>query len=182
MGVCKNDTTNVFVGDILIFCSQIIVASQMVYEEKFITKYNVPALQAVGWEGTFGFTTLSLLLIPFSFLYVGPSFGHGPRHVLEDAYDGVYQLYHNPLLLLAYLGTVTSIAFFNFAGISVTKELSATTRMVLDSVRTLVIWMVSLRVGWQDFYALQLAGFVILVMGMCLYNDIIILPTIRMVG
>ena len=23
----------------------------MVYEEKFITKYNVPALQAVGWEG-----------------------------------------------------------------------------------------------------------------------------------
>ena len=31
--------------------TQVIVASQMVYEEKFITKYNVPALQAVGWEG-----------------------------------------------------------------------------------------------------------------------------------
>ena len=59
----------------------------MVYEEKFITKYNVPALQAVGWEGkidlfvqgyvehafllgTFGFTTLALLLIPFSFIQV----------------------------------------------------------------------------------------------------------------
>merc|ERR1711973_548541 len=113
---CKNDTTSIFVGDLLIFCSQIIVATQMVYEETFLTKYNVPALQAVGWEGTFGFTTLSLLLIPFSFLYVGPSFGHGPRHVLEDAYDAVYQLTHNPLLLLAYFGTVTSIAFFNFAG------------------------------------------------------------------
>jgi len=70
--VCKNDTTNIFVGDLLIFCSQIIVASQMVYEEKFITKYNVPALQAVGWEGTFGFTTLAILLVPFSFIYVGP--------------------------------------------------------------------------------------------------------------
>ena len=71
---CKNDTTNIFVGDLLIFCSQVIVASQMVYEEKFISKYNVPALQAVGWEGTWGFTTLALLLIPFSFIYVGPRY------------------------------------------------------------------------------------------------------------
>ena len=62
--------------------------------------------------------------------------------MLEDAYDGCYQLAHNPLLALAFSGTIISIAFFNFAGISVTKELSATTRMVLDSVRTLVIWMV----------------------------------------
>ena len=179
---CKNDTTNIFVGDLLIFCSQIIVASQMVYEEKFITKYNVPALEAVGWEGTFGFTTLAILLVPFSFIYVGPEFGNNPRHVLEDAYDGVYQLAHNPLLALAFSGTVISIAFFNFAGISVTKELSATTRMVLDSIRTLVIWMVSIGVGWQQFFALQLAGFFILVTGMCLYNDIIILPTARLVA
>merc|ERR1712105_196950 len=112
-------------------------------------------------------------------IYVGPQFGNNPRHVLEDAYNGVSQP-HNPLLALAFSGTVISIAFFNFAGISVTKELSATTRMVLDSVRTLVIWMVSIAVGWQMFFALQLAGFCILVVGMCLYNDIIILPTIRM--
>lgn len=52
-------------------------------------------------------------------------------------------------------GTIVSIAFFNFAGISVTKELSATTRMVLDSVRTLVIWLVSLALSWQDFHLLQ---------------------------
>ena len=76
-------------------------------------------------------------------------------------------------------GTVTSIAFFNFAGISVTKELSATTRMVLDSVRTLVIWAVSMLIGWQEFYYLQLIGFCILLAGMMLYNDIIILPTIK---
>merc|ERR1711913_233155 len=114
---CRNDTSSIFFGDLLIFCSQVIVASQMVIEEKFITKYNVPALQAVGWEGTFGFTTLAILLVPFSFIYVGPEFSHNPRHVLEDAYDGVYQLAHNPLLALAFSGTVISIAFFNFAGI-----------------------------------------------------------------
>lgn len=57
-----------------------------------------------------------------------------------------------------------------------TKELTATTRMVLDSVRTLVIWAVSMAIGWQNFFVLQLGGFVILLVGMMLYNDIIILP------
>lgn len=74
-------------------------------------------------------------------------------------------------------GTVVSIAFFNYAGISVTKEISATTRMVLDSVRTMVIWMVSLGIGWQDFKSLQLVGFVVLLFGMCLYNDIVVRQT-----
>ena len=161
------------IGDVLIVCAQVIVATQMVYEEKFIAKYDVPALQAVGWEGTFGFLTLATLLIPFYFIYVGPDFGHNPRMVIEDAYDGLYQLSHNPLLATAFCGTVISIAFFNFAGISVTKEMSATTRMVLDSVRTLVIWGVSLALGWQQFQYLQLIGFASLVTGMCIYNDIV---------
>merc|ERR1719187_1280680 len=169
--LCDSDNSsslhNVLLGDFLIFGSQIIVASQMGYDEKFVSKYNVPALQAVGWEGTFGFTTLAILLIPASFIEVGPAFGHGPRHVLEDAYDGCYQLAHNPTLALAFTGTIVSIAFFNFAGISVTKELSATTRMVLDSIRTISIWMFSIAVHWQDFYALQLLGFAILLSGMC---------------
>jgi len=171
-----------FLGDILIVCAQVIVATQMVYEEKFITKYQVPALQAVGWEGTFGFLTLATLLIPFYFIPVGPKFGNNPRHVLEDVYDGLYQLAHNPLLAIAFCGTVVSISFFNFAGISVTKEMSATTRMVLDSVRTLVIWGVSLAVGWQPFQALQLLGFMVLVIGMCVYNDILIAPIGRKIA
>lgn len=163
-------------GDILIVCAQVIVASQMVYEEKFITKYNVPALQAVGWEGTWGFLCLATLLIPFYF--IPDPFGqkNNPRGVLEDAYDGLYQLSHNPYLATAFCGTVISIAFFNFAGISVTKEMSATTRMVLDSIRTLVIWGVSMAIGWQGFQALQLLGFLVLITGMCIYNDIVFAP------
>ena len=63
-----------------------------------------------------------------------------------------------------------------------TKELTATTRMVLDSVRTLVIWVVSMAIGWQSFFFLQLIGFCILLVGMMLYNDIIILPTIKLIA
>ena len=90
--------------------------------------------------------------------------------------------FHNPNIVIIWIaGTVISIAFFNFAGISVTKELTATTRMVLDSVRTLVIWVVSMTIGWQSFFYLQLIGFCILLVGMMLYNDIIILPGIKFI-
>ncbi|CAG2246062.1 unnamed protein product [Mytilus edulis] len=65
-----------------------------------------------------------------------------------------------------------SIAFFNFAGISVTREISATTRMVLDSVRTIIIWVAALALDWQKFIPLQILGFVVLIIGMMLYNDI----------
>jgi len=66
----------------------------------------------------------------------------------------------------------------------VTQEISATTRMVLDSCRTLIIWIVSLAIkfnSWQSFLV-QLSGFVLLVIGMCLYNDIIIRPCLQCLG
>lgn len=69
-----------------------------------------------------------------------------------------------------------SIAFFNFAGISVTKEISATTRTVLDSVRTLVIWLFGLSVSWEHYSTLQLFGFILLVIGIMTHNDVLFRP------
>lgn len=121
--------------------------------------------------GFFGFFILSLLLIPMYFIPVG-NFSNNPRLVLEDALDAFCQIGHQPLILLALLGNTVSIAFFNFAGISVTKEISATTRMVLDSLRTLVIWVVSLALGWEHFHGLQILGFLVLLLGTALYNGL----------
>lgn len=41
----------IFIGNLLIIMAQIIVAIQMVYEQKYLHEYNVPALFAVGLEG-----------------------------------------------------------------------------------------------------------------------------------
>lgn len=174
--------TDILIGDSLIILAQIITASQMVFEEKFVAGLDIPALQAVGWEGFFGFSILSLLLIPMYFITVPAKFTNNPRQVMEDAIDAFYMIKNNNLLLVPISGTVVSIAFFNFAGISVTKEMSATTRMVLDSVRTMVIWAVSLIIGWQSFHWLQVVGFMSLIFGMCVYNNIIVMGPIRAIG
>uniref|UniRef100_A0A2A4K439 EamA domain-containing protein n=1 Tax=Heliothis virescens TaxID=7102 RepID=A0A2A4K439_HELVI len=160
-------------GDLLIIVAQVISACQMVYEEKYVAGQNIPPLQAVGWEGVFGFSVLSGLLVIFYWTPAPPHFGNNARGTVEDAIDGLVQIGNNPLILIATLGTIVSIAFFNFAGISVTKEMSATTRMVLDSVRTFVIWMVSLAVSWQAFHWQHLIGFAVLIFGMCEYNGVV---------
>ncbi|XP_039094281.1 solute carrier family 35 member F6 isoform X1 [Hyaena hyaena] len=167
----QHKLSEVITGDLLIIMAQIIVSIQMVLEEKFVYRHNVHPLRAVGTEGLFGFVILSLLLVPMYYIPAG-SFSGNPRGALEDTLDAFCQVGRQPLIALALLGNISSIAFFNFAGISVTKELSATTRMVLDSLRTIVIWALSLALGWEAFHPLQILGFLILLMGTALYNGL----------
>ena len=160
-----------FIGCILIGCSELITAGKLVYEERKVTINNVPALEAVSWHGIYGFLTLAFLLIPFYFIPAGDKIGTNPRHVLEDTYDGLYQLANNGHLSGAFIVAIVTFASLNVSAIYVTKQWSGTTRMVVDSVRILVIWFVSWAVGWQPFHALQLVGFAFLVIGMVVYSE-----------
>jgi len=47
--------------------------------------------------------------------------------------------------------------------------------MVLDSIRTVVIWAVDLIVGWEKFQYLQIIGFVLLILGTMFYNEVIVI-------
>jgi len=169
-------------GDLLIILAQGIAAVQMTVEEKIIKKYKVPPLQGIGWEGIFGFTFLLILLFPMYFIP-----WHLPSSIdfwqyekrFEDPIDGIIQMTNNWQLLLANLGLIVSIAFFNFSGLTITERMNATTRMVLDSVRTVFIWAFSLAVGWQHFEALQPVGYLVLFVGTCLYYDLLFMPLIR---
>ncbi|KAG6794651.1 solute carrier family 35 member F6 [Apis mellifera caucasica] len=175
-------TNSILTGDLLIICAQVITAAQMVIEEKFVTGQNIPALQAVGWEGIFGFITICLIMIPLNFIHVPPPFADNSQGTLEATQDAFIQIKNSGHLLMAICGMSFSIAFFNFAGISVTKEISATTRMILDSIRTVIIWIISLAFRWQAFHYLQLIGFTILLIGMCSYNNVVIPQLVRKCG
>jgi len=74
------------------------------------------------------------------------------------------------------IGIIFSIGFFNACGVAVTKFASAAQRSTIDTCRTLCIWVISLILGWEDFYAAELIGFVMLVGGTLVYNEILIIP------
>jgi len=177
------------IGYALIIVGEFFHGLQFVYEEKFLVKYNLPPLKVVGWEGTFGFITMGLLLWPLYFIRVGAPIGSGPDGRFEDAIDGFTQIFSGQpdvWLLMWTLGNMCSIACFNFAGVSVTAELSSTTRAVLDNLRIIFIWAFFL-IPFPDFlcevrdefHYLHPIGLMVLLVGIWLYNDIIIMPTIR---
>ncbi|VDP13923.1 unnamed protein product [Soboliphyme baturini] len=94
--------------------------------------------------------------------------------VYEEKYVVQYDV--PPLYAVGLEGTLISIPIYNALGITVTKYMSATTRMVSDNIRTVVVWVVTLAIGWQGFEYIQLIGFIVLVIGMCIYNDILFRP------
>ncbi|KAI6652051.1 Solute carrier family 35 member F6-like isoform X1 [Oopsacas minuta] len=180
-GIGTESASQVITGDLLILVAQIIVSIQVVVEEYFIKGYQVDPLLAVGFEGMFGLGITLTLLVPMYFIpwhIPGTEFWQEfPRY--EDSLDALSQIGNSWLLVVFVLGNIISIAFFNFTGLTVTKYLNATTRMVLDSVRTLFIWLFSLAIMWQGFYFTQLIGFVLLIVGAFIYYDILIPPGIR---
>jgi hypothetical protein len=132
-----------------------------VLEEKILTRYSVSALEAVGYEGTFGAITVLLL---FPILYTQKD-----RSPFFDIPRGWHQMVDNPAVLYSGLLIAVSIALFNFFGLSVTRYLSATARSLTDTCRTLSIWLISLLLGWEHLLwpvsLLQVAGFSALVYG-----------------
>jgi len=146
--------SNPLLGNILIVCAQVIVAVQMVIEEKFLSRYQIHALEAVGWEGFFGVIYLSITLVVMYFLPFGTDMCDDHKCV-ENTLHALREFSVSPYLVAAVIGNIVSIGFFNFFGISVTQSMSATHRMVLDSLRTLVIWVISLYLQWQTFNFVQ---------------------------
>lgn len=69
-----------------------------------------------------------------------------------------------------------SIGCFNATGVAITKYASAAQRSTVDTSRTLIIWFVSIFIGWEKFYWQELIGFILLVMGTLVYNEIYVLP------
>ncbi|EYC06752.1 hypothetical protein Y032_0074g878 [Ancylostoma ceylanicum] len=175
----EHSKQDIIVGDVLCVVAQVFVALQLVLEQKYMAKYDVEPLFAVGLEGIYGLVLLIIALVPLYYIHVPPVFSTNPEGRLEDLFYAWKQINMEPMIAVALSGTTISIAFFNYAGVSVTKELSATTRTVIDSIRTIVIWAASIPLFHAKFIPYQIIGFVLLLMGMFIYNDIVLGPWIR---
>jgi hypothetical protein len=82
------------------------------------------------------------------------------------------------MISLSHFTNFFSLSGFNFFGLSVTRQISATARSTIDTCRTLFIWLVSLGLGWESFKWLQVLGFALLVWGTALFNEIVNPPTV----
>merc|ERR550514_1308752 len=135
----------------------------IVYEEKIMHGYTIQPLQVVGMEGLFG--------IGIGIIILSVANGTG----FESTPMALYQISSSRILLSAIVLSIFSIAIFNYSGVTVTQQASATARSTIDVSRTILIWAEELLLGWHAFSWLQLSGFVTVALGTLIYNRLIVI-------
>ena len=168
--VTSPDAVKTIIGVLMIAGAQIFTATQFVLEEYILERYAVEPLKMVGWEGVFGFI-VTMLAMAILHLAIGRT--EAGKYGYFDAVEGWRQITHYRAIAISSILIMISIGGFNFFGLSVTRSVSATSRSTIDTCRTLFIWIVSLALHWETFKWLQIIGFVLLVYGTFLFNDII---------
>merc|ERR1712032_454380 len=194
VGNSSDDTSNnATVGLILVIFSQIFTAVQFILEENFMKSYQCHPLKAVGWEGVWGSVFYLFFLVVARGIKcpVGNSRNDFFKLIctendkgiwlLEDSIFAFRQLANNSSLLIYCILFICSIGIFNFVGITVAKMLSSPARAIIDTIRTIVVWMFFLlpiveQEYREKFQWLELLGFVFLICGTIIYNEIMVVP------
>ena len=117
----------------------------------------------------------TLALMPILYALFGRA-GSSSFSAFFDIPAGVTETFSSPAIWGTGIAICFSIAFFNFSGLAVTKNVSATARSLIDTSRTVGIWVVSLLLGWEQLAGLQVLGFAMLVYGTLCFNGIVPFP------
>lgn len=158
----------------MIVGAQFLTGALMITEEKIVKKYQIDPLLTVGLEGFWGCIFMAILLPIYQNLSCeGSLCSNG---VIEDSSLAFQEIANTPILILWIFAGMLSLGGFNASGVTVTKNASASQRATIDSTRTLIIWAISLAIGWETFHVMQLVGFFLLVNGTLVYNEIIDVP------
>jgi hypothetical protein len=75
-------------------------------------------------------------------------------------------------LFYSFIAIIFTTAVFTASGVAVTSIISSTSRSVIDTARTILIWGVCLVLGWEKFNYVQIIGFFTLMIGTSMWNDV----------
>jgi hypothetical protein len=139
-----------------------------------LSGYYLDPLLVVGLEGFWGCCYYAILLPIFQQVQCTSDLCH--NGYLENTTAAFHEFKEHPILIGQSLGIIVSIGCFNATGVAITKYASAAQRSTVDTCRTLIIWFVSIFIGWEKFYWQELIGFLLLVGGTLVYNEIYVMP------
>ena len=184
--------SKIVLGIFLVVLSQVFSCFLFVSEEKILKNFDVPPLKAVGLEGMWGVACYIILLFIFYFMRCESWYDILKDNVcIQDGKDGdirfenaifaLKQIWESSNIKIFLSMYVLSIAFFNFSGLTISKYSSATSRTIVDTLRTVIVWTFFLVMPFvpedtkETFSWLQLLGFLVLILGSLIYNEILVL-------
>ena len=162
-------------GAIIIIIAQFFTGGHFVVEQLFLENIVVHPLEAVGIEGLSGLGYYLIVLPIFNLIPCdNPDLCNGGY--VENSVEAFKQIGDSTNLALLCVGFMLCISLFNFTGVTITQKSGALARSIIETARTVFIWLFSILVGWEVFIWLQLVGFLFLVLGTLVYNEILVIP------
>lgn len=132
--------TQTIVGIALVVAGEAIQAVQNVAEDAFMTNLHLAPIRLVGFEGVYGLLAMVLVVLPLAQVAPGPE----GRGLHEDTRETLAMLAGSPQLRAVAACYVACAAVYNLFGMLATNALGAVPRTMLESVRTLGVWLASL--------------------------------------
>merc|ERR1712007_33212 len=173
-------------GMALALSGQVVQAAQVIAEEWLLKEVDLPGKQIIGFEGIWGALIMIVVGFPLFFLLPGADHGH-----FEDEADAMTLLGSDPELMTMFLIYTFSCMSYNMAGIAVTEDLTAVHRVMIEAMRTAIIWVFGLTVHycvdpsskfgetWTPYSFLQVIGFVLVLLGQAVFGQMLTLPGLR---
>jgi len=149
---------------------------QYVVEEKILSKYFFHPLRLVGFEGLWGILLGAGAVAIAHFIPCHSGSEYCNNGTLENVGGAVKMIFEDTHLLLLIIFALVNSSFFNFFGISITKHVSPLTRTTISVLVTCLVWIYSMIWLGHKFYILQLIGFVFIVLGNLIYQEIVEIP------
>ncbi|ELP90439.1 hypothetical protein EIN_016680 [Entamoeba invadens IP1] len=168
------------IGIALIICAQFLHALQTIIEEILLHDIKADVWFIVGLRGFYGCICCIIFFVAFYFMKFLP------EALRENIVDTLYLFAHSPLIIGLCVCYIFIILLFNFAGTAVIQYSNAMIRNILEPMRMITVWIVSVfiyyaistnfgeSIGFNTI--LQVVGFVLLVLGFLLYTKVIKIP------
>lgn len=140
-------------------------------------------MKVVGWEGMTGVTLFLIILPVLQFVPCEAEICN--NGVVEDSKLALIQISQSGLLLFFVIANIVLVGGMNGLGMVITKHASSANRVTLSQVKTVIVWVFFLVVPLivdlgvqEEFSFLQLGGFIVMLFGVVIYNEILILPVL----
>jgi len=182
----SEDTNLVMFGMFLALAGQVVQAAQVTAEEWLMKDVDLPGNVVCGFEGVWGFVVMQIFCFPLFYFLPGNDGGH-----FENEIDTIVMLGSSGPLLTMFLVYTCSCAVYNMAGIAVTADLTAVHRVMLEALRTLIVWAFDLYIHYYvdatspygefltPWSSLEIIGFVFIVLGQAIYGGMLKVPGMK---
>lgn len=169
--------SDLIIGVIMNIIYMVVSSLMSCVQELILRKKSIDVQRMIGLEGQFGLIWSFLFCVIASYIHC-PNTGICHKEgYLDDFVMSIEEIWTQPGLLFWCASAAVAVLMLNLFGLMVVKHMSAVYKAFWGSMSTIIIWIVNVLAGNEDFVLVpalvQIGGFLFLILGNFTYNEII---------